>query len=197
MARRIHFDTANDDLHFTSDTHFFHKNILKYCPQRPWESVDEMNEALVENWNSRISPTSVVFHLGDFAFCGSTKMNELLTRLNGKIIHFRGNHDHIKPEVRARFEAEYTYKRVKVKDGDEVFGIAMMHYPMASWEQMQRGTWHLHGHSHGNLNFSLGRMLDVGIDTHPELRPYTFAEIKEHMLARPIESLDHHSEGSN
>ena len=71
---------------FTSDTHFFHKNIIKYC-NRPFGSVEEMNEALVANWNSVVGPDDHVYHLGDFCFGNVEKWNWCLEpgRLNGHI----------------------------------------------------------------------------------------------------------------
>ena len=75
---------------FTSDTHFGHKNIIEYC-QRPFKSVEEMNEKIIENWNKVVSPEDTVFHLGDFVFRG--KKREFLHKLNGKVIWLKGNHD--------------------------------------------------------------------------------------------------------
>jgi calcineurin-like phosphoesterase family protein len=77
---------------FVSDTHFNHANILKYC-SRPWETVDEMNEGLIKNWNETVSPDDVVYHLGDFAMGNRTLIPEILSRLNGRLILVRGNHD--------------------------------------------------------------------------------------------------------
>lgn len=78
---------------FTSDTHFNHANILNYC-SRPWSSVDEMNECLIQNWNTVVNPDDIVYHLGDFAMGDRNKIPSILSRLNGRIILVRGNHDH-------------------------------------------------------------------------------------------------------
>jgi len=77
---------------FTSDTHFGHANIIKYC-KRPFKNVEHMNEILINNWNSRVKPNDLVIHLGDFAFKESTKIKEHLAKLNGHITFIRGNHD--------------------------------------------------------------------------------------------------------
>lgn len=76
----------------TSDTHFYHGNIIRYC-NRPFSSVEEMNEKLIENWNSVVGPNDKVIHLGDFCFGNKTKVKEVFSKLNGKIDLVMGNHD--------------------------------------------------------------------------------------------------------
>ena len=83
---------------FTSDTHFFHKNIITYC-DRPFRTADgqpdvrAMNEGLVKAWNSCVGKDDVVYHLGDFGFGAPAKLLEARKQLNGKVILIRGNHD--------------------------------------------------------------------------------------------------------
>lgn len=89
--------------YFTSDTHFNHTNILTYCA-RPWSTVEEMNEGLIQNWNEVVGPEDTVYHLGDFAMGNRKLIPEILSRLNGRIVLVRGNHDFSKsleyfPEV--------------------------------------------------------------------------------------------------
>ena len=76
----------------TSDTHFSHKNIIKYC-NRPFSSVEEMNSVLTDNWNSIVSKDDLVIHLGDFSF-GRTieSIKNHLDKLNGNKILILGNH---------------------------------------------------------------------------------------------------------
>jgi calcineurin-like phosphoesterase family protein len=77
--------------YFTSDLHFNHDNIIKYC-NRPFKNAQEMNEKIIENWNNIVKPEDTVFHLGDFLMCGGD-YHEFEKRLNGKIIFIKGNHD--------------------------------------------------------------------------------------------------------
>ena len=77
---------------FTSDTHFNHANILKFC-DRPFKNVEEMNETIIVNWNKVIGKDDTVFHLGDFCLGGSAEWTKILDRLNGKIHLIVGNHD--------------------------------------------------------------------------------------------------------
>lgn len=85
---------------FTSDTHFNHRNIIRYC-NRPFYTVDQMNKILVGNWNSLVSPDDVVYFLGDFCFTYARRTREKRKdilkwkeKLNGHIILIRGNHDY-------------------------------------------------------------------------------------------------------
>ena len=80
-------------IYVTSDTHFSHANIIKYC-NRPYSSIEEMNQSLVENWNSVVNKNDLVIHLGDFAW-GRTiqSIKQHLDKLNGNKILILGNHD--------------------------------------------------------------------------------------------------------
>ena len=86
---------------FTADYHLGHKNIIKYC-NRPFKTLDEMNKTIVRNHNQRVKSDDIVFHIGDFCFKNSSEIKgegirikalEWEKRLNGKIIHIKGNHD--------------------------------------------------------------------------------------------------------
>lgn len=95
-----------DNIFLTSDQHFFHGNIIKYC-NRPWNSgkdsdgniivtqkdIEEMNEEMIMRWNSVVPNDGIVYHLGDFALGDRNKIKEILPRLNGKINLIMGNHD--------------------------------------------------------------------------------------------------------
>ena len=79
-----------------SDTHFYHKNIIRYC-NRPFESIEEMNAALIKNWNKTVSNDDIVIFCGDFCFCRTAEKKEVTTaitnQLNGHKIIVKGNHD--------------------------------------------------------------------------------------------------------
>lgn len=85
----------NDNVWFTADTHFHHANIIKYC-SRPYVDVPEMNEKLIENWNSVVGKNDIVWHLGDFSFGSRDKLEAMFKQLNGKINIVLGNHDKLK-----------------------------------------------------------------------------------------------------
>jgi calcineurin-like phosphoesterase family protein len=155
---------------FWADTHFDHANTLNinHC-NRPFETVEEMNEAMVENANSVVQPNHTLYTLGDFAF----KNHEYWAKqLNGHKHLILGNHDEIKM-VEGLFESISHYKEIKYNK----VKICLMHYALRTWSAANRGAFHLYGHSHGNLP-SYGRSMDVGVDTH-DFRPYHIDEIFE------------------
>lgn len=132
-----------------SDTHFFHDNILKY--NRPqFKNVKEMNENLIEQWNSIISKNDRVFHLGDFAFGQDLNaIEQIINRLNGSIYLIIGNHD-----TPAKIELYQRYFKLFsiYKDGNIVFTHCPLH-PTLLEEISPRseGTnerFNVHGHNH-------------------------------------------------
>lgn len=143
---------------FTSDTHFNHANIIKFCPEtRPFEDKDHMNESLIENWNSTISNDDTVWHLGDVCFGSDFSF---LYRLNGKINLIKGNHDHKMLKTHSdRFENIFDLKEIKINKKT----IILCHYRMLTWDKAFHGSLHFFGHSHGAIP-SVKNAIDVGID---------------------------------
>lgn len=188
---------------FTSDLHFGHKNIIQYC-NRPWKTVEDMNEGLIENWNSVVSPADTVYFLGDFFFMGKQRAIDIVNRLNGAIYWIVGNHDkeHVKKkEVLSRFEGIDKLKNIRIKCIREVNGgyvefdkkIVLCHFPLLVWEGIGAGSWHLHGHSHGSLRSSdCNRRMDVGVDCHPKHHPFSLDEVEEYMASKKLDPQDGH-----
>src|SRR3990167_8010996 len=126
---------------FTSDTHYWHKNIINYC-NRPVGSIEEMNKFLIARYNEKVQPDDEVWHLGDFAFCGRDKAIEILEQLNGHIHLVRGNHDgSLVNKIAPMFEEVLDYKLLKVHlnyeadDGETVQyhqPIVLCHFPILS-----------------------------------------------------------------
>jgi len=130
---------------FTADTHFRHWNCVNY-DNRPFQSIEEHDETIIADWNHLIGKKDTVYHLGDFCF-GSLKIfDEYIDRLNGKIHLIRGNHDH-KHAEKCKFESVSDRKLVSI-NGQL---IILDHYAMRVWPKSHYGSWHLYGHSHGNL----------------------------------------------
>lgn len=77
---------------FISDTHFSHKNIIKYAG-RPYTTVEEMNKSLIDNWNQYVDTEDQVFFLGDFGLGDVEHLHSIYSQLKGHKICIRGNHD--------------------------------------------------------------------------------------------------------
>ena len=188
---------------FTSDLHFGHRNILEYC-KRPWKTVEDMNEGLIDNWNRVVSPAHTVYFLGDFFFTGKQKAIDIANRLNGAIYWISGNHDkgHIKKkELLSRFEGVDKLKNIRVKcvierDGSYVEfdrKVVLCHFPLLVWEGIGNGAWHLHGHSHGSLRVTdTNCRMDVGVDCHTDYRPFSLDEVETYMVSKKLGPQDGH-----
>lgn len=174
---------------FTSDTHFGHANVIKH-DNRPFSTVDEMDQAIIDNWNTYVTPQDRVYHLGDWSF--RSKHSEWYNDvLKGQIHIVWGNHDD---------REAYKFKHRFASHQDIIYTsingqkIHMLHYKMQVWRSSHHGSWHLFGHSHGNLKNVTGKCLDVGI-TNKGWKPgipwlYSYDEIAAYMNAQPL--TDHH-----
>ncbi|MDH2998723.1 hypothetical protein A1D22_11245 [Pasteurellaceae bacterium LFhippo2] len=162
---------------FTSDLHFHHQNIMKFSPTfRPFNSVDEMNEYLIEYWNNTVGENDIVYNLGDFSFSPNLdRIVNILKRLNGEHHFILGNHDPIIEEKRViflntkkadgkpLFSSIQDYKRVKLASGK----MAMLfHYPIWEWQDCHKGAYMLHGHIHDRVADVGGKIINVGFDLH-------------------------------
>lgn len=150
----------------TSDLHFGHANIMKFCPvtRYGFTDVSDMREKMIAEWNKDVKPEDEVFILGDFAFLPAKDAVEILRRLNGTKILIEGNHDRKllnDPSFRREFKEVHQYLRYN-HDGQI---ICMFHYPIAEFDQMHRGAIHFHGHLHGNPSgLEEYRVRDMGFD---------------------------------
>ena len=152
----------------TSDLHFGHKNIMKFCPvtrARFREDVDYMNNAMVKEWNDLIAPDDTVYILGDVAFMSGSDAGRMMGRLNGRKILIEGNHDR-KTLLDATFVNSFAEIHQYLDVTYDGHNIVMFHYPIAEWDRMHRGSLHFHGHLHGNTSgMEKYRCLDVGMDS--------------------------------
>lgn len=136
---------------FLSDLHFSHKSILRYSKRTRGgcKTVEEMNEWLIDKWNSTISEGDTVYFLGDFSFGNIREIrDEILPRLNGNIIFIRGNHDRNKTVNMLRNQGYEVHDLLTIKIGEQQ--IVLCHYPMEEWMNKKHGAWHLHGHIHNS-----------------------------------------------
>lgn len=155
---------------FTSDLHFGHRNIIKYC-HRPFDSVDEMDNELIKLWNDTVDEEDEVFVLGDFSLHGKPDyLSYLLHRLKGRKYLVRGNHDHRKA-VKKTIGWEWVKELHDASfDGTKV---RLFHFPIRDW----RGPRILlHGHSHSGKGWSGNYSVDVGVDSW-NYRPISLEQI--------------------
>ncbi len=166
------------NIFFTSDYHLGHANIIKYS-NRPYSSVEEMNEAIIENHNRCIKKNDDVYFLGDFCFGDA---NRFLYRLNGNIYFIRGSHDRSLDMAGINMPL-LEYINVQVP-GNRNQLIALCHTCMRIWDKSHYGSWHLFGHSHGHLD-TCNLSFDVGIDSPiTNRRPMELSEISLEMKRR-------------
>ncbi len=174
---------------FTSDTHFGHRNVIKYS-NRPFHSLEEMDAELVANWNAMVKPDDVIYHLGGCSFCKRGVPHPSLEQLNGGVRYLRGNHSKglVVPLhwfcLGDYHELEYRCTK-----------FVLNHYSQRVWNKGHYGSIHLHGHSHGELP-PIGRSVDVGVDSpfltvSKEYRPFSIDEILKWTHDRPL--IPHHS----
>lgn len=155
---------------FTSDLHFGHENIIRHCA-RPFASADEMDAALIHNWNTAITPQDEVYILGDFTMRPAEEAHNYLARLNGRKYFIRGNHDRFLKNY-TRYESDFVWVKdyhVLTVDGKR---IVMFHFPILEWDQFHRGAIHLYGHVHNSqksadrLAALTGPAFNVGVDVN-------------------------------
>ncbi|NLR10519.1 MULTISPECIES: metallophosphoesterase family protein [Lactobacillaceae] len=198
--------------YFTSDTHFFHKDLLgmnDFAP-RPFATVEEMNQTIIDHWNARVTPTDTVYHLGDIALYftrPAVKSDEavanVLSQLNGHLELIKGNHD-----SRALFkylaahnpvdhgQPKYAFHDVGALIKYDHRQYYMTHYPMMLGIVNQ--IINLHGHIH-HYAVPVKENINVGVDT-PETRylktaipfgtPFSTSEIEEMVVGKAKEFSD-------
>lgn len=160
------------NVYFTADSHFGHSRIIQYC-NRPFSNHEEMDEAILERFNSVIKKGDSLYHLGDVSW-STYPLDNFFGRLNTKQVHLiYGNHD--KPKV-CHHESIRSYDYIKNLHLDNL-SVVLCHYAMRSWASRSHGGLHLYGHSHGKLP-GLGRSMDVGVDTN-NFYPYAWEEIRD------------------
>lgn len=157
---------------FTSDTHFGHTDIIRYC-NRPFATVEEMDNTLISNWNSVVRDGDEVYHLGDFSF---------------------GNHDgdFWKLDVWTRLRGIQKLPPIKTMgfevDGNR-FTLTMCHYPMVHWNRSHHpNNWHLFGHVHNSpIQWQNSMSKNVGVDM-TNFKSVDLVSLYNELKARPFDS---------
>lgn len=170
--------------YFIADTHFGHQNIIK-MNNRPFSSVEEMDEIMIKNWNEAVkSDNDDVYIIGDLCYKSGKNPVEYLKQLKGKKHLIIGNHDGRiirDPVARKMF--------VDIKDMSTIWingkMIVLCHYPMAEWNGFFRGSVLMYGHIHNNIENDTYKIMknirnayNCGVDILG-YKPRTFEEVIE------------------
>lgn len=213
---KVPVDTKNVpevNVWITSDTHYSHKNICRgvtnwrtsegeipVSQTRDFPTIEKMNASIVNNINEVVGQDDILIHLGDWSFGGYDQIREFWDRIICKNIHLvLGNHDHHidnnRDGCQGLFQSVSHYNTLEIGQ----FKFRLMHYPISSWDGLGKGVMHLHGHCHlpTNLRFGKGQRMDIGMDGHPEFRPYNvYREVVPLLRNRPkiseVGDYDHH-----
>lgn len=186
--QKINITLAPDQhIWFTSDMHFGHRNVIKFCG-RPYTDEKEMCEALIKNWNDTVSPNDFIFSLGDFSWwTGRHEVKKLVEKLKGRKYFVPGNHCKEcmyelvnDPDFHECSDTVVLY--VRGTEGDprfaehKVFEIVLNHYPLSCWSHSDYSQcFQFFGHIHSrhnkaltefgqHIDMKMGKQMDVGVD---------------------------------
>lgn len=169
--------------YFTADLHFGHGLMLdpeKGC-DRPFSSVEEMDEVLIDNWNSCVKRGDRVFFLGDFSFYKIDKAQKIFNRLNGQKFIILGNHDkeNSKNRISKNLPTGWAWMgdRYNYRNKNDGWYIVLDHHRVLPWFKKRYGAGHLFGHYHGNIP-PVGRSFDIGVDCW-DYKPVHYDQIIE------------------
>lgn len=137
--------------YYISDLHFGHKNIIKF-DERPFQSAEEMDAKIIENWNNVVKNGDNVYVVGDMFWCKMDNAIEILNSLNGNKFLVKGNHDRC-------HDGRFLKKFIKVSEYMEVDDdgrkVVLCHYPIPYFKNHYYGWYHLYGHVHATKEYNL------------------------------------------
>lgn len=175
MKLTDHFIKKFDNIWVTSDFHFNHKSIIKFEQSRQqFKDVDQMDNFLIDLWNSTVKNNDLVLYLGDFALCLDDKIISKYSKLNGVKYLAKGNHDE---------RSESTFKRIgfsKVESYFEYDQIIFCHIPIHPDQLIDRWKANVHGHMH-SIKLDNNRYFNACIDAHPQFKMWNLKDVIEHL----------------
>lgn len=182
----------------TSDNHFGHKNIKRFCPNtRIGDSIEDINRNMIAIWQSQVGPSDIVFMLGDCFFMDAKSAMNVMHQLPGQKYLCWGNHDKViknHAPLQKMFVSIEHWREMTI-DGKKVI---MHHYPTFEWKDMHKGAYHLYGHIHskyGEIEHPgiRGRAMDVGIDSRPkgDMKLWSWEEVDRILSKREVRSHQH------
>lgn len=201
--------TNIDKIYICSDSHAGHKNICRGTTEwtidqrqlasgnvlgvRDFDTPEQMTEQMAANFNAVIPEDGILFHLGDWSFGGEQNIPRFREMLNVREVHLiTGNHDH--HQEKGKWDHIFTSRQKYLELSVDNLTFVLFHFKIASWNNIKRGWYQLHGHHHwqGDLRFGNGRQMDVGVDGN-NLFPYKLTDVVELLKDRRFEDTnDHH-----
>ena len=187
-----------------SDPHYNHKNLCRGVSNwsdksktRDFRNLEEMNNSLISNINNSVKSEDILFCLGDWSFGGKEQILKFRESINCQSIHLiLGNHDKHIELYKNLFKSINNYLEIEIDN----IKFVLSHYPMASWNGLNKGWIHLFGHCHlsKNLKIREGKSMDVGFDGSDNFSPYNLSEVVRLLSNQPIsgitipKNIDHH-----
>lgn len=169
---------------FTSDLHFGHRNVIKFC-HRPFEDIKDMRDKLISNWNNLVGDNDIVFILGDFCwFDSNTEIKKLLKQFKGQRIYLiPGNHDTEKGFRELPDNVELLDSIVTLwvtVPGEKTYELVLSHLPLMTWPHREHSNcYQFFGHIHSgpgviegearmdqDLPLWPGKQYDIGVDNN-------------------------------
>lgn len=171
-------------IYFISDTHFNHDNIIKYC-NRPFKTVQEMNNAIIDNWKITVKDEDIIYHLGDVAFGNRESAFALIKQLKGKKYLIRGNHDRWSIELYQKLGFT-VLKNAPIRLDEHK--LLLSHIPVPD-KQIPEGFVNIHGHIHDkklyecvekyeSSEYSLEKHINISCDV-TNFKPIGLDELKQ------------------
>ena len=150
------------DIWFSADLHIGHAGVIAHC-NRPFKSLEDMHSILFANINACVKPSDELYLLGDV--CWHHRYLPLFDTIDCTVHLLLGNHDHDKVRKYSKWATVKDLHRLKYG----IHRLMLSHYPQESWNGRERGSIHLHGHTHNNISHKIQRLprrYDVGVDSH-------------------------------
>lgn len=174
---------------FSSDWHLSHKNIIEYS-NRPFKSIEEMDNTIIENMFTPLKKGDELFFLGDMSWSKDTyrRVFDVIPK-NISFHWIIGNHELNKwKRWRTNVTSTSELRHIKIQGNT----VALCHYPMFTWNKSHYNSWMLYGHHHAGKDTSTdkvqqylrGKMLNVNCEFH-DYKPWSETEIIEYMSAQP------------
>lgn len=188
--QKIHIELKEgQQIFFTSDLHFFHKNVINFC-NRPFNDVKEMNITLIKNWNDTVKDNDIIFNLGDFNWYPTRhETKKLVDKLSGIKYFIPGNHDKTDMYDLCDFNKINICQDIVtlyLKTPMKLYEICLCHYPLISYPHSDVGAYQFFGHIHSKKDTIISefgkilpinkKQMDVGVDRW-NYKPVNFNEL--------------------